>query len=384
MINNPFTPVFGGKPTVFFGRARIMEAFERAMSNQGSEARALFVTGSRGYGKTALLEQLSMRAKASGRTVVDVGPDNPIGNIMRHLVSFDESTKTVDPEVEVSVLGTGGKVRGGSFSRTVRYDSDDFPFLFLKAFEKGDLQLFLTIDEVQKVPLDDMSVICNAFQMASRKGHDVMMAVAGLPYAYGKVIRHDGCTFLRRGEREDLGPLSAAEVSEAFENVIGGIGGIDLEHDALDELVQCSKGHPYVVQLEGYHLVEAVSAKGQRVYSVGVRDVRDVMPSVISSYERHALRPLLDEMPRVEIDYLKAMAGVLDSDRIARTGDIAKALGRKQGQTSAAREYLISNGIVIAPRQGELMFAIPYLADFLTRNADFGRSGLDAVREWKM
>ena len=67
MFSNPFTPIFGGRPDFFFGRKAVLTRFDAAMVDQGSEDRVLFVTGNRGCGKTALLEQISMRAQASGR-----------------------------------------------------------------------------------------------------------------------------------------------------------------------------------------------------------------------------------------------------------------------------------------------------------------------------
>ncbi|MFR0868350.1 MAG: hypothetical protein ACLSGS_04690, partial [Adlercreutzia sp.] len=159
MFDNPFTPLFGGRPGFFFGREGILRRFDRAMSDYGSDDRALFITGSRGYGKAALLEQLSMRARAQGRKVIDVGSDNPIGGIMRHLVPFDEATKTIDPEVEISVMGTGGSLRAGSSSKTVRYERDDFEYVFLNACLEDGFKLLVTIDEIQKVSLDGVSLI---------------------------------------------------------------------------------------------------------------------------------------------------------------------------------------------------------------------------------
>ena len=69
MFTNPFTPIFGGKPGLFFGRTDILRRFDLAMVDQGSEDRAIFFTGTRGCGKTALLEQLSIRAGARKRRV---------------------------------------------------------------------------------------------------------------------------------------------------------------------------------------------------------------------------------------------------------------------------------------------------------------------------
>ena len=67
MFVNPFTPIFGGKPGLFFGRSDILKRFDLAMIESGSENRAMFFTGTRGSGKTALLEQISIRAAEKKR-----------------------------------------------------------------------------------------------------------------------------------------------------------------------------------------------------------------------------------------------------------------------------------------------------------------------------
>lgn len=385
MYKNPFTPLFGGRPDCFFGRENILRRFDAALVDKGSDARALFITGSRGYGKTALLEQLSLRANASGRNVIDVGPDNPIGGIMRHLIPFDETTKTVDPEVEVNVFGTGGKVRAGSSSKTVRYDRDDFEYVFLDACEQNNLKPFVTIDEIQKVALDDVALICEAFQMASRKGYDVMIAVAGLPYGYESIIHHEGCTFMRRAVCESLGPLLPAEVKSAFQKTFKQIKDLSLSEDALHKLLTDSKGHPYIMQLQGYYLINELNQQGSKgCRTLTVEDVEVVMPAVKDAYYRRALEPLVAVMPTSEVEYLQAMARVLNNERVARTGDIAKALGKEQNRLSFIRENLLNNGIVIAPERGKLMFMIPYLADYLLDDVRLLPESVESAIEWRL
>lgn len=128
MLSNPFSPIFGGKPDFFFGRKEILRRFDLAMRDRGSEDRALFFTGARGYGKTALLEQLSARASLTGRTVIDLGPDDTIAQLIRAIVGYDETTTTVSPQASVSILGTGGSLSAGSISKTTRYP--EFPLSY--------------------------------------------------------------------------------------------------------------------------------------------------------------------------------------------------------------------------------------------------------------
>jgi hypothetical protein len=380
MFVNPFTPVFGGKPDFFFGRKDILARFDAALIDRGSEGRALFVTGTRGCGKTALLEQLSLRASREGWRTIDLGPGNVVETLMRHLVRQDSSTLQVAPQVSVSVLGTGGSVGGVSTSKVMTYEPHDLQIVFLEECEREKRGLFVSIDEVQKVPIEDVSAICNAFQMASRKGFDVILAIAGLPYAYDAIIHHEGCTYMRRSAHEPLGLLSREETQEAFRDAFEEVEGLALSNAGLEALVRASLGHPYMIQLLGYYLVSFVNDAGHaRRYVASEDDASAVIPLAVEAYERRSLKPLMDELTPLQRDYLLAMTSVMDESHVARTADVARKLGRGASQLSRVREALLQNGIVIAPSRGRIRFNVAYLRDYVPRYT--GSEGVDALVE---
>lgn len=383
MFQNPFTPIFGGKPDFFFGRKDVLARFYRALAVRGSEDRTLFVTGTRGSGKTALLEQLSSRARDAGWNVLDLTADNALQSFFRQIQEFDELSSTIDPRIEVNVLGTGGSVGGMSSTKTSHYNADDVDVLFRRACEKAKKGFFVSIDEIQKVPLDDVSKICGAFQMASRKGCDVILVVAGLPYAFEPAIQHNGCTYLRRSVHEKLGLFTPAETQEAFREAFGCIEGLSLAERALALLERYSSGHPYMMQLLGYHLVEYLngSTDSARPYAVGVDDVTTVIPIAMEAYERRALRPMVDSLSPSAQSYLRAMALTVGEDRVAHTGDIAKYLNKTHQQLASARQTLIDEGIIVAYGHGRVRFAVPYLRTYLTK-PDAESEMLALLDEW--
>lgn len=381
MLSNPFSPIFGGKPDFFFGRKEILRRFDLAMRDRGSEDRALFFTGARGCGKTALLEQLSARASLKGRTVIDLGPDDTIAQLIRAIVGYDETTTTVSPQASVSILGTGGSLSAGSISRTTRYGRESLPALFVEACGRTEKGVLVTLDEVQKVSLDDVSAICNAFQMASRKGHDIMLAVAGLPYAYNRIIHHDGCTYLRRASHNELGLFTWEEANDAFADAFAHVEKLSVRKDEADALNKASYGHPYLMQLLGYYLVDRINERdGGNRHVVSSQDVDEVTPIAVLAYERRALKPLIDELSDLEFKYLQAMSACLDDERLAATGDIARLLGKKGHELSRARSRLIDNGTIAAPTRGKVMFCIPYLADYV-RHPESRNSVIEVARQ---
>ena len=367
MNPNPFSPVFGGKPDLFFGRKEVLGRFDRALADRGSEDRAMFITGTRGCGKTALVEQLSLRARHEGWMSIDLGPEEALRALTRRLAGHDAITKTTDPQVSISVLGSGGSLGGISTSKTIHVDTSDLDLLLIDACAKHKKGVMVTIDEVQKLPQKDISAISNAFQMASRKGCDAILVVAGLPYSYEEVIAYPGCTFMRRAAHEKIGLLKKDEVVEAFARTLAREAGIKVSGDALQDLVSASYGHPYMMQLLGYYVVDEVNRQEQAASDVAeVTDVCGAIRQARDAYCARALRPMVAELTPSEREYLAAMAGALDAGRMADVSHIAEALGKTTKQTSMTRRALLRSGIVISPARGKLMFTIPYLADYLT------------------
>lgn len=369
MFSNPFSPIFGGKPDVFFGREKILKLFDHAMIDVGSDDRAIFITGTRGSGKTALLEQLSIRAASKKRKVIDLGPENTISQMIYALTGYDEVTKTVNPQANVNILGIGGGISAGSVSKTEHIGKENLQTILLEACSNYKKGILVTVDEIQKVPIEDVSSLCNAFQMASRKGFDIMLAVAGLPYAYTDVIKHEGCTYLRRATHEELGLFTWKEAADSFNSIFSEIKGLIISQEKIEKLNEASYGHPYIMQLLGYHLVLNINdhVTGKK-HSVTDEEVQAAIKNAIFAYDQRALKPLLDELPNSEKTYLVKMSECLNSDRLAETSDIASRLGVTQNKLSKSRSYLIDHGIIASPERGKVMFCIPYLADYVKKD----------------
>lgn len=61
------------------------------------------------------------------------------------------------------------------------------------------------------------------------------------------------------------------------------------------------------------------------------------------------------------------MVRVAGGDRIAQTGEVARALGKTPQQASHARQTLLKNGIVIAVGREQLVFNTPYLREYIEK-----------------
>jgi len=301
VFENPFTPIFGGRPDVFFGRKTVLGRFRRALIDRGSAERALFITGTRGSGKTVLVEQLSQRARQRHWHTIDLGAEKLTRMFLHKLVERDEQTKTISPQARLGILGSGGSVSAGPVSKTVTYVPEDLQHLFLAACTEHPKGVFVSIDEVQKVPLDDIAVLCETFQMASRKGHNVILVLPGLPYAYDKIIHHEGCTFMRRGVRERVGLFTREDTISAFTEAFATIDGLTIGADEIETLCNTTMGHPYLMQLHGYYLISSINDRvDSKTYRITQDDVSAIPPAAIDGFERHALRPMMNELSALE------------------------------------------------------------------------------------
>lgn len=365
MLRNPFTPIFGGKPDTFFGREDILHRFDLALADADSESRYLFLTGTYGIGKTALLEQLSRRASRREWYAIDLGPDDTVLQLLHTLDKYGKVT-------------TG--LSGSSMVRTTHFGREELQPLLLSACKHTERGILVTIDEIQKVPIDDASAISNAFQMASRKGYDILLVVAGLPFAYELITNHEGCTFLRRGSHEEVGLFTWEEADVAFHDAFSRVSDITISQEAIDTLNEESKGQPYLMQLLGYYLVREIGAQTSKPVEVTAECVEHVIRLAHTAYERRALRPLLSELSALEMSYLRAMSSALNEDRIASTAAISEQLQKTPQQLSKTRGHLIDLGYIASVGYGKLVFCIPYLADYVTKPIE-STGNLEVIRQ---
>lgn len=350
MFSNPFSLVLGCESDVFFGRDRILRLFDLAMIDSGSDMRAMIITGARGMGKTSLLEQLSIRAEKKKRRIINLLPENTIKQLIHELSGLDGVT-------------------------------DNLQSILLDACAKSRKGLLIIVDEIQKAPIEDVSSLCNAFQMASRKGYDIMLAVAGLPYAYGEITRHEGCTYLRRASHEEIGLFTWDEAEDALKKVFSSINGLQIDKSFLDRINESSFGHPYLMQLLGYHLILQVNNHNpDKKHTVTEDELAEAEKNALLSYEQRALIPLFEELPENEKQYLIKMSLCMGKDRLSSTSEIAKALGKSQSKLSRNRAYLIDHGIIASTERGKEMFCIPYLSDFVKKDRGVTKT-IDVVRQ---
>ena len=381
---NPFNPSFGGRPQYFFGRKQELNTVSGALGNPNSPYRALFFTGNRGCGKTALLERLSRLASDARWLCVDVHSANASESIVRKLVGADAkiSERTVEP-----ALGfVGASLKAGSLrtTETIQFDALDLSDVLLKTC--GSLKrhegVFITIDEVQKIPEADKENICAAVQMSMRKGMPVALMLAGLPGTKELVSEYKGCTFMKRVSDVRLDSLLVSETYDAFRRLMALVKRADVSEGAIDELSRYSQGYPYLMQLIGYYVLEdALSAIPVGVCEIDRDVVRRAEPAAFESFRMNVLDPVVASLSGEQQAYLRAMAQALDDDGSALTSEVAAIMGKQQRQLSAVRDRLIKKRVIIASARGRVRYNLPRMRQFFTDPIAFLNADSEDV--WK-
>ena len=360
---NMFAPAFGGLPQVFFGRANEVSFIESAIENANSPHRAFFITGNRGCGKTTLLEKASRLAREHGWLTVDVHSSHASQSIIEALAGGTE--KTTGKSLSPGAFG----ISVGSAASSTRTEFSQASLGQLLIDTCGSLiahrGVFITVDEIQKVPEQDAENLCSAVQLALRKGLPIMLALAGLPGSKEKVASYPGCTFMQRTYDMKIGCMQVDETLDAFSFVFRKMPEYEVTDDALWEAGFFSQGYPYLMQLVGYYAVERASetlVAGSA--AIDAVDIEAVEPVALEAYRENVLNPILSGLSTSLSSYLEAMCDAQDAEGRVSSRSVAELMGKKPSQVSSYRQRLIDRRLIEPDGYGYARFLLPHIESF--------------------
>ena len=369
--SNPFTPSFGTTPPLLVGRDDAIHAFAEALdTGVGDPYRAMLLTGTRGSGKTVLLNAMEDQARQRGWAVVSQTTRTGM---------LEEMIETRLPRAAIDALGrrnrsmvTGASATafgvGASITRDVQPDTGPEPDLRDRLFaladtldETNQAGVLISIDEVHRSALDDLRVIVQEIQHAFREGRQVAFISAGLPESVSDLLNENVLTFLRRAERYSLGPVDDSDVADALATPIARLGH-DITDDALDIATSGTGGYPYLIQTVGYESWKLARSST----TITAEHARKGVEAARRRVGRLVHDPTLAALSAIDKSYLVAMAV---DDGPSKTGDIARRIGQTPQYAGTYRKRLLEHGIINNPRYGYVDFTLPYLREYLREHA---------------
>ena len=359
IIPNPFKPTAGKNPPMLIGRDGVINDFVEAIDNgPWAPGRLARVSGMRGTGKTVLLNELGRIAADRGWKVIDETASP--GFCARILESLTPQARVRSFKAEPSVLGFSlGGVEVERASLSLRE-------AMAKTLESCKGGLLITLDEVQDASLEETRALAVAVQHIIRADADVAFVFAGLPAMVDEIINGESLAFLRRAEPVELGLVDVGEVTRSFEETVEA-SGLRLEDGSARAMAEATCGHPFMIQLAGYHSWQSAYRRdgaggliGEADVAVGIHEARRRFDSIV-------LEPIVRHLPGEARAYVDAMA---QAGGAVRTASVAERMGRPLSSTSAVRAKLVSTGVIEPFGRGLVRFTTPFMAEYLLERAD--------------
>ena len=355
-----FQPTFGNRPDQYIGRDGVIEQFMAGLQEPvGSRNRCTLFLGQRGMGKTALLLELSDRAAKAGYVVARVTahermPQDIIEQFQLNGSAFFKDEKRKLTGVTAGALGfTFGLTFSEATERQYGFRSK-MSLLCDKLAEKDKGTLIL-IDEVRTSAA--MREVASAYQELVGDGKNVAIAMAGLPHAISSVLNDQVLTFLNRANKVELGLISTNLIRAYYERAFKSVS-ITVSDELLDRAALTTRGFPYLMQLIGYYVIQYTEEGG----TVDDAIMDKAEKAAMGDMDDNVFKPILSPLSDNDKTFLKAMAR---QGETASTAKLQAALGKKGPALQPYRKRLLEAGVIEAPRRGELVFAVPYLAEYL-------------------
>lgn len=355
-----FQPTFGNRPMQYIGRDGVIEQFMAGLKEPvGSRNRCTLFLGQRGMGKTALLLELNDRAQKEGYVVARVTAHEGMPKAIIEQLQLNGSKYFDDEKRKLS--GVTADVLGFSFGLTFSEAAErqygfrsKMSLLCDKLAEKGKGALIL-IDEVRTS--EAMREVTAAYQELVGDRKNVAIAMAGLPYSVSNLLNDSVLTFLNRAVKVELGLLSTNLIRAYYERAFKSIK-VEVSDEILDRAARSTRGFPYLMQLIGYYMIQYTPKDG--VVTDEIMDKAE--KAALADMDDNVFKPILNPLSDNDKVFLKALAHCGEP---ATTSKLQSKLGRKGPAIQPYRKRLIEAGVIEAPRRGELVFAVPYLSEYL-------------------
>ena len=384
-IKNPYAPGAGTPPPELAGRDELRETVRIALERvrAGRPTKSILMVGLRGVGKTVLLDRLRDDAEATGIQTLRVeAPESRslpailapqlrqallrlsrneqarefAQRALRGLAGFAKALKLKYQDIEVGL--DFDPEPGLADNGDLEHDLQALLEVTGDAAKKAGTALVMFVDELQYVKEEELAAMITALHRTAQRSLPVVLVGAGLPQLPGKMGRAKSYAE-RLFDFPQIGPLphDAARLAIAKPALDQGVV---VEEDALDRIIQETRGYPYFLQEWGKHAWDAADAS-----PITLQDVERATASAIAALDESFFRVRFDRLTPLEKKYLRAMAELGSGPH--RSGDIAAQWSRAVTSLGPTRSQLIAKGMIWSPSHGDTAFTVPLFDEFMKR-----------------
>ncbi len=341
------------------------------------------MVGLRGVGKTVLLDRMREDAEAAGIQTLRVeAPESRslpailAPQLRQALLRLSRNEKAKDL-AQRALRGLAGFAKALKFKYDdieIGFDFDPEPGLADNGDLEHDLQALLEVagaaaqkagtaltmfvDELQYVKEDELAALITAMHRAAQRRLPLVLVGAGLPQLRGRMGRAKSYAE-RLFDFPEIGPLPPSAARTAITKPAKAEG-VEVNEDALERIVQQTRGYPYFLQEWGKHAWDTASKS-----PITLSDVDLASTSVIAALDESFFRVRFDRLTPLEKRYLRAMAELGPGPH--RSGDIAEQLHRDVTTLGPTRNQLIGKGMIWSPNHGDTAFTVPLFDEFMHR-----------------
>ncbi len=384
-ITNPYSPGAGTPPPELAGRDQLRESIRIALERirLGNPAKSAFLVGLRGVGKTVLLDQMRSDAEAAGiHTIRIEAPESrslpailaPQLRLALLRLSKVDKARTVAIRALRGLAGfaKGLKVKFNDIEVGIDYDPEpgladngdlELDLVMLleevgRAAKQAGTALIIFIDELQYVEEPELAALIMSLHRCVQQRLPVCVVGAGLPQLRGRAGNAKSYAE-RLFDYPEIGPLSGPAARQALEKPADNLG-VKFNSDAVDEIVQQTKGYPYFLQEWGKHAWAVAKSS-----PITLNDVKAASDEAVAALDESFFRVRFDRLTPSEKIYLRAMAELGPGPH--RSGDIADRLNRVVSSLGPTRSSLIGKGMIWSPNHGDTAFTVPLFDEFMKR-----------------
>ncbi|HVS11442.1 MAG TPA: ATP-binding protein [Planctomycetota bacterium] len=384
-VRNPYSPGAGTPPPELAGRDELQERVRIALERirRGKPSKSVLIVGLRGVGKTVLLDQFARDAEGAGLHTMRV--EAPEGRslpgmlapelrkalirlstvekardlarrALRGLAGFVSALKAHYEDIQV---GLDFKPEPGlADAGDLEHDLQSLLEAAGAAAQAAGTALVLFIDELQYVPEDELAALITSLHRVGQRQLPVVLVGAGLPQLRGRTGRAKSYAE-RLFDFPEVGSLPAEDARAALAKPARAEG-VEFQPEALNRIVQETRGYPYFLQEWGKHVWDVAQSS-----PITLRDVETASAAAVASLDESFFRVRFDRLTPSEKRYLRAMAELGPGPH--RSGDIADELERKVTSLGPVRSQMIEKGMVWSPSHGDTAFTVPLFDEFMLR-----------------